>query len=282
MNKILLTVALAALLFTACEKTAEKTDNKPSNTINSLQDANGRVLGSLKFPGMEQPSEGDTTALNFIQNLFRFRPSKQVLFPTTNEALAALAAGRIDMVIGMTEATANYYTQQNPKFKMFLLPTAPKISHSMAVRASDTALLASINAALQTLKENGTMNQLAERYLKGDSSSALTGTVDEISVNPDAKTLTMAVNGDLPPFDYVAANGKPDGYNVALTEAVAKLLGANIKFVQINTETDVSALQSGRVDILFVVAANLPIVTKDMAATTAYAVDLPAAMLVRK
>jgi ABC-type amino acid transport substrate-binding protein len=285
MNKILLTVALAALLFAACEKTAEKADNKPSNSsqpIHSLQDANGRVLGMVDYLGMGQPPEGDTAHLDFFQKATGFRPSKMVLFPSTNEALAALASSRVDIVNSMTEPTANYYAQQNPNFKMIPTPMAPKVSHAMAVRAPDTALLASINAAIQTLKENGTMAQLAERYLKGDSNVALTGTVDEISVKPDAKTLVMAVNGDHPPFDYVATNGKPDGYNVALTEAVAKLMGANIKFVQVNVGAYQSALQSGRVDILFLFAPNLQKAIKDIAASDVYAVDLPSAILVRK
>jgi len=63
-------------------------------------------------------------------------------------------------------------------------------------------------------------------------------------------TLRVAVFGDLPPYGWVNKTGKRVGYDVTLARRVAKDLGVKIKFVQVNANNRVDALNSNKVDIV--------------------------------
>ena len=58
-------------------------------------------------------------------------------------------------------------------------------------------------------------------------------------------------NRDLPPIDYVAADGKAAGFNTALLAEIAKRLKINIKTVYVNTASRTASLSSGRSDVVF-------------------------------
>ena len=68
---------------------------------------------------------------------------------------------------------------------------------------------------------------------------------------PDAETVKIAVTGDMPPLDYVAADGTPAGFNTAMLAEIARRLKINIELVNINTGARASALASGRADGVF-------------------------------
>ena len=57
--------------------------------------------------------------------------------------------------------------------------------------------------------------------------------------------------GDLPPLDYVAADGTPAGFNVALMNAIAEKQNVNFTFVQVEADARLSALSSGKIDVIF-------------------------------
>ena len=44
----------------------------------------------------------------------------------------------------------------------------------------------------------------------------------------DARTIKVAVTGDLPPIDYIAPDGKPAGFNTAVLAEIAKRLKFNV------------------------------------------------------
>mgnify|MGYP002513585986 CR=1 FL=1 len=61
----------------------------------------------------------------------------------------------------------------------------------------------------------------------------------------------MTVTGDVPPMDFVAADGKAAGFNIALLTEIANRAQVNIKLVQIETGARAMALASGKVDAVF-------------------------------
>jgi len=63
-------------------------------------------------------------------------------------------------------------------------------------------------------------------------------------------TIRVAVFGDLPPYGWVNQNGKRVGYDVTLARKIAKDLGVKIKYVQVNANNRVDALNSDKVDIV--------------------------------
>ena len=64
-------------------------------------------------------------------------------------------------------------------------------------------------------------------------------------------TLKVAVTGDLPPVDFIAADGTPAGFNTALLSELARRMCVNVKLVSIDSGARSAALASGNVDVIF-------------------------------
>jgi ABC-type amino acid transport substrate-binding protein len=64
-----------------------------------------------------------------------------------------------------------------------------------------------------------------------------------------AETIKVGITGDTPPFDYIDPAGKPAGFNVELTKAVAAKAGFNVEFVTVASNARFAALESGRTDV---------------------------------
>lgn len=82
---------------------------------------------------------------------------------------------------------------------------------------------------------------------KSSSQSNNPSSVQQIKKNG---TIRIAVFGDLPPYGWVNKDGKRVGYDVTLAHQVAKDLGVKVKFVQVNANNRVYALNSNKVDLV--------------------------------
>lgn len=82
---------------------------------------------------------------------------------------------------------------------------------------------------------------------KPSSQSNNPSSVQQIKKNG---TIRIAVFGDLPPYGWVNKDGKRVGYDVTLAHQVAKDLGVKVKFVQVNANNRVDALNSNKVDLV--------------------------------
>lgn len=86
----------------------------------------------------------------------------------------------------------------------------------------------------------------------GNSKKSDSGSNNPSSVQQLKKkgTIRIAVFGDLPPYGWVNKDGKRVGYDVTLAHQVAKDLGVKVKFVQVNANNRVDALNSNKVDLV--------------------------------
>ena len=100
---------------------------------------------------------------------------------------------------------------------------------------------------IQTLQEDGTLDDLIDTYITNVSTSGAAGG----SQADNEKTYVVGVTGDLPPLDYVAADGVPAGFNVALMNAISDKMDAVFTFVQVEADARLSALSSGKIDVIF-------------------------------
>lgn len=86
----------------------------------------------------------------------------------------------------------------------------------------------------------------------GSNNSSASAETNNSSVAQIKKrgTIRVAVFGDLPPYGWVNQDGKRVGYDVTLARKIAKDLGVKIKYVQVNANNRVDALNSDKVDIV--------------------------------
>ena len=59
---------------------------------------------------------------------------------------------------------------------------------------------------------------------------------------PGPETLRVAVTGDMPPIDYLGADGEPAGYNTAIIAELGRCFKVSIKPVHVDTAERTAAL----------------------------------------
>ena len=148
------------------------------------------------------------------------------------DMLMALQRGDI-VVLETDQNTVRYIASRNENIvdrPPYLNPN--NLLFSMLLREEDAELRDRLSACIAEMKEDGTMEDLRQRYVEdviaGKEPDAI---VPEIF--PDAGTIKVAVTGDRPPMDYVSAGGEPLGFNTALITEIAKRLGINVEFINV-------------------------------------------------
>ena len=166
-----------------------------------------------------------------------------------NELQMALDAGKIDE-ISTYRSVANYMTARDPQLEILNHTENLFDSFCCAVRADDKNLRDEIDAAIQSMQSDGTLENLVKTYI-----TDLSGTEDPPAVaieNIDgAETLKVGITGDLPPLDLVRADGTPAGFNTAMISEIGRRLGKNIELVQIDSDARAAALTSRQIDVVF-------------------------------
>ena len=121
-------------------------------------------------------------------------------------------------------------------------------------------LLQRWNAALTSMRNDLTLQQLEQKYIKpynpydyvyGNTNAKDKNEMIIFEKFRGAPTIRVAVTGDLPPVDFVGIDGLPSGYNTAVLAEIGRRLKVNIDTVNVNAGARTSALVSGRVDVVF-------------------------------
>ncbi len=228
-------VLILCIAFAGCSQKPEP--------INKLSDLQGKVIG-----GMYNGST-DANYKKMVASLIGGDAKDVVFYNRGIDVQTALEAGKIDGYPTFQFA-ADYIVKRKNMVKT--IPVEAKIEGGviMVTRSEDSTLKAGLDKAITTLKDNGTLASLEDKWITNlpagnEPSSA------EIPAIKDAKTIYVGVCGDYPPLDYIAADGKPAGYNVAIFSELSKLLKLNIVFVSIEPQARFAALSSKKIDLIF-------------------------------
>ncbi len=125
------------------------TVRKDTYDINSLNDCDGKAVGTLKASLAERILQTYPT--------IEIRP-----YDGQITAYQDLALGRLDAVL-MDHPIALYYGYTNAKLKFTGDPIG-EMKYGIGLRKSDTALLQEINQAMHRLIDNGTLRRIYERW----------------------------------------------------------------------------------------------------------------------
>ncbi len=171
-----------------------------------------------------------------------------ILFDDMTSMVMALKSKQIDR-FGVCSAVGEYIAKRNHDLKLIDKNHNAILGYSMAMKKENSAVIEEINKAIQDMKNDGTLDRLVKENITDlgpDDPKPVA-----ISVIPDAKTYNVAITGDLPPLDYVQADGTPAGFNVAVLSELVQRTKMNFQPVSVNTGGRGAALVSGKVDILF-------------------------------
>ena len=163
--------------------------------------------------------------------------------------LLALDKGEIDL-INVIRPVGIYLLENNPElrlkgFNWWVLRDS--YAFDFGFMEKNATLKNKFNDAITKMDEDGTLAILKDRYIENFKDL----TPMQFEKFDNAETITVAITGDLPPIDYIAADGTPAGFNVAVLSEIAKRLHVNIKLMNIDAGARVAALTSGRADVIF-------------------------------
>ena len=171
-------------------------------------------------------------------------------FDTFNAMQMALDAGNIDEML-MPEAVAEYVINMTGRYKIACIVKTTPITLNLGFRADDDpALRNKFNEAIMSMKADGTLTILEDKYIAEPGIGDPEPVEFEHYSNVD-KVVKVAVTGDLPPIDFVNADGTPAGFNTAVLAEIAKRLKINIELVNIDSGARAWSLSSGRTDVVF-------------------------------
>ena len=179
-----------------------------------------------------------------------------VYYDTLSSMLMALQTGEIE-VFAVSKTAADYLCAQNEAFENAVPVTKDGdkaepfyVSYSMMLTSENAALCAELEQVLADMRSDGTLNRLSSDQIYGLTKGTEPEAVSFAAFD-GGETIRVAVTGDLPPMDYISADGTPAGFNTALLAELGSRLGKNIELVSVDAGARASALAGGVVDVVF-------------------------------
>ena len=213
------------------------------------KDDNVEKMGWLVASGMEGLYGGAHDEHMKKDNVNADKPKELVNYGSLSSALMDLESGKIAYVV-VEASTANYVAAHNENIIVRYPATdCVKTNFSMMTMENNKEAYDILNNAIKAMKDDGTLASLIENELKAYINSD--PTPKDLPHFDGAKTIKVGVTGDMPPMDFVAANGKAAGFNIALLTEIANRAQVNIELVQIETGARAISLSSGKVDAVF-------------------------------
>ena len=245
--KILLSCLMAGALFTGCGGGGEKpAAEKPASSSGDIK------LGMINH--LNATEQRMDEILKAVQEeskipLTHFVP---VYYDNLKLMQMGIESGSVDQ-ISLYKSVGEYLVANNDKYEVVdgdLTLKTLSDNFCFAVRKEDAALKSDLDKTINELKSDGTLDKLTKEYItdldKGQAPPAI-----EIPMTDGADTIKIGVTGDLPPLDYVSADGKAAGFNTALLAEIAKRLNKNIEIVDIDSGARAAALSSKQIDVIF-------------------------------
>lgn len=175
---------------------------------------------------------------------------KPVFFDSLSQMEMSLQSKQIDE-ISTYRSVARYMLAKEPRFDVLKEHSLEFVdSFCFALREEDNELKDSLNTIIDEMQSDGTLARLTKEYIT-DISTDNDPPVVELPHFDNAPTIKVAVTGDLPPFDFVSADGKPAGFNTAVLAEVGNRMLRNIEIVTIESGARAAALTSNQVDVVF-------------------------------
>ena len=235
-----LLIALCSFLFAGCGGEEKKASD----------DAGKIKLGMITR--LNASEENFSEFMKQIEETFNLKLSSHtpVFFDSLNAMQMALQAKQIDE-ISTYRSVARYMIAQNPRFEVLKDHSLEFIdSFCFALREDDAKLRDSLNMVIKEMQEDGTLDRLTKEYITDINAETAPPAV-ELPHFDGADTIKVAVTGDLPPLDFISADGKPAGFNTAVLEEISVRMLKNIELVEIEGGARAAALTSNQVDVVF-------------------------------
>ncbi len=200
--------------------------------VHSAKDLEGKQIG------VQLGTTGDIYASDV-------KDAKVQEFNKGADAVQALKQQKIDCVV-IDEQPAKAFVERNQDLSILDEAFAVE-DYAICVAKNNKALTKKINKALAQLKEEGILKQIIGNYI-GDDTKGKQPYQSPKGTNRSNGELVMATNAEFEPYEY-RENDKVVGIDVDMAQAVADKLGMSLKVEDMQFDSIITSVQSGKADI---------------------------------
>ena len=159
----------------------------------------------------------------------------------------ALNAGEISEV-QLPEIVGEYFANSSPAYIVSCVSQVRPTYLAFGFLDKNEKLRDKFNEALLSMKEDGTLEKMRLDYIENFRNTNLK------LISPEkfdgAEKIRVALTGDLPPIDFIASDGTPAGFNIAIISEIGRHAKLNIEVLDIDAGARSAALASGRADVV--------------------------------
>ena len=232
--------------------------------INTLEDAKYGKIGVMTGTTGEQLAKK------------KFPAAEIKSFDDIMDAVSALKSGQTDAVITAFPTAMNVCKRNSD---LHYLPEAVDYENTaIAMRKGNEKLLSELNAFIAELTKDGTLKDMKRRWFKTDLSPYEEA---DIKTPERGNALKVGVSATREPFCFVDANKKVTGHDGELARRVAARLNRPVEFVDMKFSALITALQSGKIDLIISGMTATPERKKSVDFTESYFLNSQV-MLVKK
>lgn len=237
---IVLATILAFSILSGCSASSGK--------IEAKGDFKDKTVGTITWYGVD-----DNDLTDFFSKTLGTKLKSVKSFDSEASLIMALDTGKVDAV-WLRDFQAIAYMGKSDKYAV--VPTdldtmaAGSARMAAAVGTSAAADLSKINDAIAALNADGTLEALKKAYVDDFSFSKNYDSIELPNIN-GAPTYKVSVSGSMAPLDYIAADGKPTGFCIALLSKISEVAQINFDLVTSGIGTDRLELTSEKIDYIF-------------------------------
>ncbi|HEM3181599.1 TPA: ABC transporter substrate-binding protein/permease [Streptococcus suis] len=218
-----------------------------ANTISSYKDLKGKTVGV----------KNGTAAQNFLEENKDKYGYNVKTFDTGDLMYNSLSTGAVDAVMD-DEAVIQYAIQQGQDLSIDIAGEAiGSFGFSVKKGSQYEYLVEDFNKALAAMKEDGTYDQIMNKWLGSSTASAestdyssrlsLTGSATA-KATPVKASYTIVADSSFAPFEYQDETGKYVGIDMELIKAIAENQGFTITIQNPGFDAALNAVQAGQAD----------------------------------
>ena len=254
MKKILAMLLCLSMLFSfaACGSSAETSDDASNASADAsaeetaTDDASEASTDEFDFSGLTVGVQLGTTGDIYVSDLETSGECAAVeRYNKGADAVQALLTGKIDCVV-IDEQPAKAFVEKNEGLSIYPQEFALE-EYAIAVSKDNTELTEKINTALAELKDEGTIDQIVANYI-GDDTKGTCPYESPADVDRSNGTLTMATNAAFEPYEYYDGDTIV-GIDAEIAQAICDKLGYELSIEDMEFDSIITAVQSGKVDI---------------------------------
>ncbi len=160
------------------------------------------------------------------------------------DAVQALKQGKVDAVI-IDNEPAKVFVSKNDDLTILEEEFAVE-EYAIAIKKGNTELTEAINGALAELKADGTLDTITANWI-GEEAGMHPYVTPEGTTYPNG-TLVMATNAQFPPYESLDG-AEVIGFDPDMMKAVCDKLGYELKIENIDFDSIIAAVDSGKADV---------------------------------